>query len=590
MVKRVQVFGFGVLAVSLVCSPLSSQTQKVLWSRNYGGEGWDLCRCMQETDDGGFVIGGSYHHVSNDDRDFYVVRTNPKGDVLWESIFGDSVSNIVLSIDEVEDGGFILCGYSGIYIGEAKAVLVRLDAAGDSLWAKTFTFVPYFNEFCAVQQTTDGGYFTAGNAREVVGLDWQTVIVKFDAYGDTVWTKIYHSINGDLCCQGAQQTFDGGYVLTGFTTESDTAVYCSYDFYLFKTDEYGDSIWLKTYGFPGNSDDAYAVQQTTDSGYVLVGICHPTGLEAGDVYVVKTDEEGDTVWTCWIVQEGYDFSYSIDQTGDGGYIVANAYEYYDYQAIRMDGEGDTVWTVVWDEGEHGDDTPYVVCECLDGGFALAGFTSDYTNGPTDACLVKIGTGVMGSLDVSPVSFYHAIGVNDTIEEELLLINEGDGFLFSDIGTTQESDWITIDSTPGWVNPHDTLVVRFTLSSYNLSQRTYFDTLLISSDDSMNPEVRVSVEMMVYPEYGIFVFPNPAFTSFPPGGILTFVNLPANGTIEIYDIAGRLVWKHTFDNPGVLYSRSIEPVGGSPVGSGLYFYHITDSSGSIVKKGKFSVVE
>jgi hypothetical protein len=117
MAKRICVLGVGVLVATVVCSFLSAQAPEVLWTQTYGGDGWDICRCMQETDDGGFVLGGSYHHMSNDDRDFYVLRTDPLGNKIWESIFGDSVRNCVLAIDQTNDGGFIIGGISGFYGG-----------------------------------------------------------------------------------------------------------------------------------------------------------------------------------------------------------------------------------------------------------------------------------------------------------------------------------------------------------------------------------------------------------------------------------------------------------------------------------------
>jgi hypothetical protein len=446
--------------------------------------------------------------------------------------------------------------------------------------------VPYYNEFCAVKQTTDGGFFAAGNARELLGLDWQTVITKFDEYGDSSWTKIYHRINRDLCCYGAQQTFDGGFALAGWITECDDSSWC--DYFLLKTDENGDSLWLKTYGFPGKWDDAYAVQQTTDSGFVLVDTAHPEGHEMGDVYVVKTDMVGDTMWTLWLVQQLDDYAYAIDQTYDGGYIIANTYGNRHFQAIRLNTQGDTAWTRLWEGWVR--DTPYAVCECLDGGFALAGYTSAYPTYLADACLIKLGTRVNSSIDISPISFFHTLRANDAADDELLLINGGDGFLFWNIATAQESDWIEVDSTMNWVKPHDTLVVSFTLSSRRLSQGTYRDTIIISSNDSLNPEVRIPVELAVYQGNEIFAFPNPAFASFNTD-ILTFINLPFHGgEIEIFDLSGRLVWRHSFpSDPGVSCPFVISLDDGKRLRQGVYFYHVKDESGSIMKKGKFSVV-
>jgi hypothetical protein len=118
------------------------------------------------------------------------------------------------------------------------------------------------------------------------------------------------------------------------------------DVFLIKTDSLGDTLWTRTYGGSG-SDYASSVRQTADGGYVLAGITNSFGAGGVDFYLVKTDSLGDALWTRTCGGDNHDIAYSVWQTTDGGYIVAGwtmsfgASNHPDVMVARFDSMGNT---------------------------------------------------------------------------------------------------------------------------------------------------------------------------------------------------------------------------------------------------------
>ena len=154
-----------------------------------------------------------------------------------------------------------------------------------------------------------------------------------------VWQKTFGG-NSDDEALSIQQTQDGGYIVVGYTSSFGVG---NWDIYVIKLDANGDNVWEKTYGGSGY-DIAYSIQQTSDGGYIIAG---KTGdFYSGDVYIIKLDKDGNKMWEKTFGGSGDDGAYSIQQTSDGGYIVAGLINSfgargYDVYVIRMDSVGNT---------------------------------------------------------------------------------------------------------------------------------------------------------------------------------------------------------------------------------------------------------
>jgi hypothetical protein len=308
----------------------------------------------------------------------------------WSRAFGGRYQDYAKSIQQTQDGGYVVVGYTESYgAGYFDVWLVKTDASGDTAWTRTFGGKEgdYGN---SVQQTQDGGYIVAGFTGSY-GAGFSDVwLVKTDASGDVVWTKTFGGVQEDNG-YSVRQTADGGYIIAGYTESRGAG---DYDVRLIKTDANGDTVWTRTFGGEG-LDWGYSVRQTQDGGYIVAGCLDYYGPSRGDVWLIKTDVNGDTLWTRTFGGSSYDQGNSVRQTQDGGYIIAGYTEsygagYFDIWLVKTDAAGDTVWTRTF--GGAGEERSSCVAETQDGGYVVVGYTWSYGAGEDDVWLMKTDAG------------------------------------------------------------------------------------------------------------------------------------------------------------------------------------------------------
>jgi hypothetical protein len=307
----------GIIEYIFYCSSLFAQGRPdTLWTKIYGGISEDYGYSVQQTNDNGYIITGSTKSFGADGFDVWLIKTDENGDTLWTKTYGGTGYDYGLSVHQTTDNGYIIAGGTSSFgAGIIDFYLIKTDENGDTLWTKTYGGTDY-DYGRAMQQTTDGGYIITGNTWSFGAGASDVYLVKTDENGDTLWTKTYGGISEDYGFS-VQQTTDNGYIITGYTMSFGTAY--SY-VYLIKTDENGDTLWTKTYGV-GAGNYGYSVQQTTDNGYIIAGHTWLYEAWASLVYLVKTDENGDTLWTETYGGTGDDRSNSVQQTTDNGYII-----------------------------------------------------------------------------------------------------------------------------------------------------------------------------------------------------------------------------------------------------------------------------
>jgi hypothetical protein len=242
--------------------------------------------------------------------------------------------------------------------------------APDTLWTKTFGGTNT-EEGRAVQPTTDNGYIIAGYTMSYGPGDADLFLIKTNNSGTALWTQVYGGTGNDAG-YAIQQTRDGGYIVVGYTNSFGAG---NYDVYLMKTNAVGETTWTKTYG--GDSlERGYAVQQTFDHGYIIAGYTRSFGAGLSDIWLLKTDSLGDTTWTKTYGGAGNDQCYSVDQTADSGYVLtgwSTSFGNYDVYVIKTYANGDTMWTRTY--GGLYDDEGYSVQQTIDNGYIIAGYTS-----------------------------------------------------------------------------------------------------------------------------------------------------------------------------------------------------------------------
>ena len=365
----------------------SAGAPDTLWTKTYGGTGFDFGYSVQQTSDGGFIIAGSTMSFSNSE-DIYLIKVDSKGDTLWTKTYGGADQEKGYSVQQTSDGGFIVSGMTRSFgAGGVDVYLLRTNTNGDTLWAKTYGGAQS-DEGNSVQQMNDGGFIITG----VTG--GRTCLIRTNSNGDTLWTRAY---NGHNSCLGrsVHQTKDGGSIIAGEAWAFNPGLDC--DVFLIRADSNGDTLWTKKHGGE-NFDYGYSIQQTTNGDFVIAGCTMSSGADDEDVYLIRTDSNGDTVWTKTYGGDTLDFGYSVQQTSDGGFIITGSTISYgageeDVYLIRANSNGDTLWTKTY--GGAMPDIGHSVRQTHDGGFIIAGRTESFGTGESDIYLIRIDTTTIG---------------------------------------------------------------------------------------------------------------------------------------------------------------------------------------------------
>ncbi len=356
-----------------------------IWHQTFGGLREDICRSVQQTTpDGGYILVGYTSSFGAGGNDIWLVKTDSTGNKLWDKTFGGVRDDEGYAVQQTTDGGYIIVGATNSSGADGKNVwLIKTDSSGTMLWDKTFNYGAGTDDVgFSVQQTSDGGYV-------IVGIrNWYGVwFIKTDSTGNNPLLKDYYC-PGLSIAYSVVQTSDGGYMIAGAADQSTSSI----NSWLIRTDASGNSRWQKYYG--GERYDAmHAVQQIApDGAYISVGTTCSYGAGGDDVWLIKTHPQGyNAIWEQTFGGPGDDVGYSVQQTSDGGFIITgytgSYLEYTDVWLLKTDSDG----YLTWDRRYGGafDDVGYSVQQTSDGGYVIAGFTRSYGAGNADFWLIKV---------------------------------------------------------------------------------------------------------------------------------------------------------------------------------------------------------
>jgi hypothetical protein len=221
-----------------VTSP-ESTTSGCLWAKTYGGNFAEEMYSLQQTSDGGYILGGRTRSFGAGYDDFFTIKTDSQGTVQWANAYGGSGYDYLYSLQQTQDGGYILGGYVFDPMGQ-DFLLIKTNSFGSKEWARRYAGISFSwhgENFYSLQQTSDGfilGYYTTSFG--VGGSDF--LVIKTDSSGSKEWARTYGGSSDDYL-YSLQQTTNGGYILGGHTGSFGIGI-TNPDFFLIKTDSSGE--------------------------------------------------------------------------------------------------------------------------------------------------------------------------------------------------------------------------------------------------------------------------------------------------------------------------------------------------------------
>lgn len=270
--------------------------------------------------------------------------------------------------------------------------VAQIGQAQGLIWSKNYG--GKLNESGSdIVKVPGGGYLALGSTFSFGSGDHDVYALRLDEFGDTLWSKTYGGAGTDYG-YGVHTTTDGGFVTVGMTRSTGAG---KGDLFLTRLDSLGAELWSKTFG-GAERDEGWSVRQTPDGGFIIAGVTGSFGAGQEDFYLVKTSSTGALQWQKTFGGVKGDWANAVRVTTDSGYIVIGTTSsfgegYSSVLVIRLGPAGDVIWTNTY--GGAKSELGASIQQTSDGGFILTGATASFSQDFNDVYVAKIdGSGTL----------------------------------------------------------------------------------------------------------------------------------------------------------------------------------------------------
>jgi hypothetical protein len=326
----------------------------IQWQKTYGGTNGDYAVSINQTPDGGYFVGGtSYsdngdvigHHGAWGVADYWVLKIDSIGNIIWQKSLGGDNDDELFSTGLTLDGGYILAGSSWslsgdvtTHNGQADFWIVKLNGSGTIVWEKSLGGSSSEDWAYSIQNTSDNGYVLAGqsysNDIDVSGHHgtggfpdyW---VVKLNSSGNIEWQKSLGGTLGDRATS-ILETTDGSFIVAGGSSSNDGDISSNHgneDYWIVKLSSTGVVEWEKSLG-GSNFEIPFSIKSTIDGGFIVAGYTTSTDGDVtlnygiSDYWIVKLNNVGLIQWTRSFGGSIGESPNCIQQTNDGGFVIA----------------------------------------------------------------------------------------------------------------------------------------------------------------------------------------------------------------------------------------------------------------------------
>jgi Secretion system C-terminal sorting domain len=375
-----------ILTLLLIANLGLSQTT---FQKTIGGINDDLGNAVQETSDGGYIVAGETRSYGAGSRDVYLVKLDSLGGTDWSKTYGGNLEDYALTLDQTTDGGFMVGAHTASFgQGGHDHYLIKTDGNGDTLFTKLYGGSAPDGIYQLKQGA--GGIVLAGHTSSFGAGAHDFYVIKILESGDTVWTKTFGGSGPDQLRGFANIEEFVDIPRLAFIGETNGFGAGSKDILLIKADMNGTFEFARTYGNTGN-DHGFSVLETPGGGLLIAGHTNSSGAGSYDVYLIKVDFSGDVEWARTYGGSGDDYCYFAQRTQDGGFILTGSTNSFgggknDVYVIKTNALGDTMWTKTY--GGSMDEVGQSVQQTGDGGYIFTGSTTSFGSGLKDIYVIK----------------------------------------------------------------------------------------------------------------------------------------------------------------------------------------------------------
>ncbi len=362
-----------------------------LFNEYYGDASYDYGRVVIQSSDGGYIVAGNSSMLGDQYSNTLIIKIDREGQEEWKKNYTFSGTDQINSINILNDGSFIITGF--ITHSSKDVLILKLDSFGDIVWHESFG-TEYDEEGHSIDITPDESFVISGEIFDETGFS-DLLLLKFDESGEIIFHKTFGGIEEELNLTNRNDygysvfcTNDDGFIMTGITRSNGDS---NGDVWLIKTDINGDTLWTNTFGSNSTTESGRSVKQTNDGEYIIVG--HTNGFGSGDdAYLIKVDSVGNELWSRAYGGENTDKGRNVVQTTDQGYLISgwtDSYDNngdYDFWLVKTDPNGNIDWNKTY--GGNSDDRGLWAIETLDSGYIISGFSNSTSNNIPDILLIK----------------------------------------------------------------------------------------------------------------------------------------------------------------------------------------------------------
>ncbi len=339
-----------VVTLFLLLQNLAAQSLGLIWEKTYDAGDLEYPAVVITSSDTSLLICGNKINTVDGSSDILLILTDSFGNILWQKLYGGTGDDVSASASETPDKNYLVIGSTNSFsnmTSDYDIYLLKLTMSGDTLWTKTVGTDSTYERAYSSIITSDNNILVVGSIQSFSNGIQNMLVIKMDQNGNIIWEK---SFGGDVVEIGESvlETADNGFIITGETTSFGIATPFYTNVYLVRIDANGDSLWTRYYGNTWY-DYSRSIIAVDNNSYIVSGWYATNGAEVSDFYALRIQDNGDTTWTRLYGGGGWEYSYDIVKKGNNDFILigntnSSGAGSYDIYLVNIDSNGDTLWT------------------------------------------------------------------------------------------------------------------------------------------------------------------------------------------------------------------------------------------------------